>query len=122
MSSKETEFNKVKEMFEELKKFDEADAEAFLTSQKKFEAISAGMEINEEGKAETVLEQLMDVRSIAAQARGEQQKALIQLKYSEEQLKIKEKEFGANSADSGDYKREMVQLRREIDDLQVRRY
>lgn len=106
-------------MFEELKHNDEADSEAFAASQRKFEAISAGMEINDEGVAETLQEQLMNARSAAAQAQCEYQQAEMQLQHCQQQLKKKEKELAASSAGAGDHKEKMVQLRREIKSLEV---
>lgn len=50
---------KIQGLFEELKNNDARDNEAFALSQKKFEAVSAGMEINDDGVAETLQEQLI---------------------------------------------------------------
>lgn len=106
-------------MFEQLKHNDEADSEAFAASQRKFEAISAGMEINDEGKAETLQEQLMNARSAAAQAKCEYQQAALQMKHIQEQLKVKEKELAACKIDTGDHKGKMMQVQREIKSLEV---
>lgn len=57
--SKEQELAKVQNLFQKLKDADIADNEAFQASQKKFEAVSAGMEVNEDGEAATLQEQLM---------------------------------------------------------------
>lgn len=59
LKSKESELSKVQNLFQQLKENDAADSEAFAASQKRFEAVSAGMDVNEEGKAETLQEQLM---------------------------------------------------------------
>lgn len=106
-------------MYEKLKHDDEADAEAFVASQKKCEALSAGMEINEDGKAETLMEQLMNARSTAAQAQTEHQQATMQLKHCTEQLKKKEMEFAASNADTGEYKKKIVDVQRDIKNLEV---
>lgn len=46
-------------LFNKLKENEAADKEAFSASQKKFEALNVGMEVNDEGKTETLQEQLM---------------------------------------------------------------
>lgn len=119
MATTETGLNKVKNKFEQLKNDDEKDNEAFAASQKKFEAISIGMEINNDGKAETLQEQLINARSAAAQAKSEQQQAIMKLKYCQEQLREKEKEFAANTADTNGYKIKISEAEREIKVLEV---
>lgn len=59
MKAKENELDKIQGLFEQLKDNDARDNEAFALSQKKFEAVSAGMEMNDEGVAETLQEQLI---------------------------------------------------------------
>lgn len=46
-------------MFQELKDNDAADNEAFAASQRKYEAISVGMEVNDAGETETLQDQLI---------------------------------------------------------------
>lgn len=50
---------KVQGLFQQLKDTDEADNQAFALSQKKYEAISVGMEVNDDGEAQTLQDQLM---------------------------------------------------------------
>lgn len=59
MKAKEDELAQIQGLFDQLKNNDARDNEAFALSQKKFEAVSAGMEINEDGVAETLQEQLI---------------------------------------------------------------
>lgn len=59
MKAKEDELEQIQGLFEQLKDNDARDNNAFALSQKKFEAVSAGMEINEDGVAETLQEQLI---------------------------------------------------------------
>lgn len=59
LTTKEAELSKVQSLFQQLKDNDAADTEAFAVAQKRYEAVSAGMDVNEEGKAETLQEQLM---------------------------------------------------------------
>lgn len=59
LKTKEAELSKVQNLFQQLKDNDAADSEAFAASQRRYEAVSAGMDVNEEGKAETLQEQLM---------------------------------------------------------------
>lgn len=61
LNTKEQELNKMEEMFQSLRETEAADAEALLASQRKFEAISAGMVIGEDGEAATLQEQLISM-------------------------------------------------------------
>lgn len=101
-----------------MKHDDEADSEAFAASQKKFEAASVGMEINDEGKAETAMEQLMKFRSAAAEAKTEYQVSAMELPHCQEQLKQKEAKFRSSSADSGDLKAKIGQVETEVKSLE----
>lgn len=117
--NKETELNNVKDMFEEMKHNDQADSEAHAASERRFEAISAGMEINEEGKAETLHEQLMNARSTASEAKGEHLQAAKMLAHAQQQLKEKEQKLATTNPDTGDHKERIVQVQREIKSLEV---
>lgn len=59
LSQKELEMSKVQNLFESLKNQDAADAEALALCQKKYEVMCTGMEVNEQGQAETLKEQFM---------------------------------------------------------------
>lgn len=56
---KETELNKVAELFQSLKAADEADSNAFAEAQKRFQAVSAGLATNDDGEAASLQEQLI---------------------------------------------------------------
>lgn len=120
LQAKEQELDKVKSLFESLKGNDAKDNEAFALSQRKFEAISAGMEVNEDGEAETLQEQLMNAKAEATKASTESKEALMQLTFCQSQLKEKLKELGPNSTD---YEKDKVNLNikeKEVDTLDVR--
>lgn len=59
LENKQHELSKVNDLFESLKQNDEKDNEAYNQAQKKYEAICAGMEINESGEAQSLQEQLI---------------------------------------------------------------
>ncbi|CAH1162979.1 unnamed protein product [Phaedon cochleariae] len=99
LAAKEQELGKVQGMFEALKGNDERDTEAFALSQRKFEAVSAGMEVNEEGEAQTLQEQFMRAKEEAAKADTESKQASMQLTSCQAQLAEKQRGLGANSAD-----------------------
>lgn len=107
-------------MYENLKVAKEADSEAYAASQRKFEAISVGMEINEEGVAETLQEQLIHARSAVAQAKMEHQQATMQMEYCQKELQKKEDAFASSTTDTRDYKVQVAQVQKEIQDLEVR--
>lgn len=56
---KENEMNKVGGMFESLKEADKESEEAYNKIQAKFEALSSGLDTNEDGEASSLQEQLM---------------------------------------------------------------
>ncbi|RZC38547.1 structural maintenance of chromosomes protein 2, partial [Asbolus verrucosus] len=89
LKQKEEELSKVQAMFQKLKDNDERDNKLFMASQKCYEALSAGMELNEEGEAKTLLEQLMNVRQEATKANTEAKQALMRLDFCQAQLNDK---------------------------------
>ncbi|XP_050294064.1 structural maintenance of chromosomes protein 2 [Anthonomus grandis grandis] len=99
LKAKETELNKVKSLFESLKENDKRDTDAFALAEKKYEALCAGMEVNDQGEAETLAEQLMNAKEELSRANTENQQASMQLAFLEKQLKSKEREAGASSTD-----------------------
>ncbi|KAJ8926989.1 hypothetical protein NQ314_020550, partial [Rhamnusium bicolor] len=109
LHAKEQELSRVQSLFDTLKENDEKDNEAFALSQRKFEAISAGMEVNEDGEAETLQEQLINAKEEAARASTESKQASMQLTFCQSQLKEKQKELGSNSAD---YERDKVNIKK----------
>lgn len=120
LQEKEQELSKVKSLFEGLKENDAKDNEAFALSQRKFEAISAGMEVNEDGEAETLQEQLMNAKEEAAKASTESKQSSMQLTFCQSQLKEKQKELGSNSSD---YEKDKIILNnkeKEVNTLDVR--
>lgn len=99
LQEKEDELSKVQSMFEKLKQNDANDADAFALSQKKFEAISAGMEVNEDGETQTLQEQLMKAKEEVALADTESKQSSMRLNFCQTQLKEKQKDLGSNSQD-----------------------
>lgn len=59
LKTKETRMNEVGSLFENLKKADENDREAFAEAQKRFQALSAGLDVNEDGQTASLQEQLI---------------------------------------------------------------
>lgn len=119
LNSKEQELSKVQSLFETLKQNDAKDTEAFALSQKKFEAISAGMEVNEDGEAETLQEQLMKAKEEASRANTESKQASMRLDFCQSQLREKQKDLGANSSDYEKDKSILQQKEKEVKVLEV---
>lgn len=114
LQATEAQLSKVQSLFESLKQNDANDAEALLLSQKKFEAISAGMEVNEDGEAQTLQEQLMKAKEDAAVANTENKQASMRLNFCQTQLKEKLKELGSHSQD---YEKDKVTLEKKEKDV-----
>lgn len=59
LKEKEAQMTEVGGLFQNLKDTDEADRKAFADAQKRFQAISAGLDMNEDGEAASLQEQLI---------------------------------------------------------------
>lgn len=59
LKEKEAQMTEVGGLFQNLKDADEADRKAFADAQKRFQAISAGLDMNEDGEAASLQEQLI---------------------------------------------------------------
>lgn len=59
LQAKEAKIEKVGGLFQSLKDADEADSKAFSDAQKRFQAVSSGLEMNEDGQASSLQEQLI---------------------------------------------------------------
>lgn len=59
LRTKEAKVEKVGDMFQKLREADEADSKAFSDAQKRFQAVSAGLDMNEDGQATSLQEQLI---------------------------------------------------------------
>lgn len=60
---KEEQMAKVGDLFQTLREADENDSKGFSDAQKRFQAISAGLEMNEDGQASSLQEQLTSMYS-----------------------------------------------------------
>lgn len=59
LKSKEQDLAKTNDFYENLKNNENTDVEALAACQKRYEAICAGMEVNDNGEAQTLMSQLM---------------------------------------------------------------
>lgn len=119
LNDKENELSKVQSLFETLKQNDANDADAFALSQKKFEAISAGMEVNEDGEAQTLQEQLMKAKEEAAVANTESKQSSMRLSFCRSQLKEKQKELGSGPDDYKKNEETLKMKEKEVAALEV---
>lgn len=58
LQTKEAQMAKVGGLFQSLREADETDSKAFADAQKRFQAITAGLDVNEDGQAASLQEQL----------------------------------------------------------------
>lgn len=63
LKEKEAQMANVGGLFQSLKDADEADRKAFADAQKRFQAISAGLDMNEDGEAASLQEQLIGMNA-----------------------------------------------------------
>lgn len=99
--------SKVQSLFETLKENEAKDKEALSVSQKKYEAVAAGMEVNEEGKTQSLQEQLMVAKQEAAEANTQRKQASMELSFCQNSLKEKQKTLGTNATD---YQKDKINL------------
>lgn len=59
LQTKEEQMSKVADLFQRLKETDEKDSKDFVDAQKRFQQLSAGLEVNEDGQASSLQEQLI---------------------------------------------------------------
>lgn len=64
LRAKEAQMAKVGDLFQSLKEADENDRKAFTDAQKRFQAVSTGLDMNEDGQATSLQEQLTSKFSI----------------------------------------------------------
>ncbi|XP_044253418.1 structural maintenance of chromosomes protein 2 [Tribolium madens] len=115
---KESNLAKVESTFLKLKAADEKDKEAFVISQKRVVALSAGMELNDQGEAESLLAQLMNMRQKASEEINKKNCTLVKLKYYEDRLKEKQVK-GVNSNEIIKDQQMQKNMSQEIDQLKA---
>ncbi|KAF5270320.1 hypothetical protein FQR65_LT05508 [Abscondita terminalis] len=115
LKTKEQELQKVQDLFKKLKDAEATDNEAFAASQRKYEAISVGMEVNDAGETETLQDQLIGTKQQCTEANTEIKQATMQLQHYRTQLKEKQKDLGSNM---GDYHNDKKNLEIAQQDLQ----
>uniref|UniRef100_A0A1Y1M3E5 Structural maintenance of chromosomes protein n=1 Tax=Photinus pyralis TaxID=7054 RepID=A0A1Y1M3E5_PHOPY len=118
LKSKEQDLQKVQGLFEQLKNAELADNEALATAQRKYEAISVGMEVNDAGETETLQDQLMGTKQKLAEASTEIKQATMQLSHQQSQLKEKQKDLNSNTSDYERDKKNMQKMEQEVRQLE----
>ncbi|XP_074031936.1 structural maintenance of chromosomes 2 [Leptinotarsa decemlineata] len=116
LEAKEQELSKVQSLFETLKENDKRDNEGFALSQRKFEAVSAGMEVNEDGEAQTLQEQFMQAKEEAVRANTESKQSSMLLNSYRSQLAERQKELSSNSFDT---QKDEVMLKKKENEVKV---
>lgn len=96
LQQKENEMSKVENLFQNLKDNDAADAKSYEDSQKKFEAVSAGLSTNEDGEAASLQDQLMTAKQHVAESQTAIKKSEMELKQYTTLLRDKQGEQQTN--------------------------
>ncbi|KAL1506874.1 hypothetical protein ABEB36_006156 [Hypothenemus hampei] len=119
LKDKENGLSKVQSLFEQLKENDRVDGEAVDLAEQKYQALCAGMEVNDEGEAETLAEQLMNVKNEALRATTECNEAKMQLQFCEKELKAKSSKANLNSSTYERDKSGLEKVKKEIANLEA---
>ncbi|NWV28362.1 SMC2 protein, partial [Origma solitaria] len=103
LMSKEKEVKKLDKELSVLQEESEKDAHALAAAQQHFNAVSAGLSHNKDGKEATLSEQMMICKNEISKAVAEGRQAQMKLNYAQKELKTKEDE--AKKMDAG-YKKD----------------
>ncbi|KAG9342525.1 hypothetical protein JZ751_016530 [Albula glossodonta] len=103
MAAKEKEVSKVMEKLRSVQEEGQKDAEALVTAQQHFNAVSAGLSTNEDGEEATLAGQMMACKNDMSKAETEAKQAQMKLKHAQQELKTKQAEV--KKMDSG-YKKD----------------
>lgn len=122
LKTKQNQMDKVGGLFESLKQADEADSKAYAESQKRFEAISSGKSVNEDGEASSLQAQLIAAKQQISEANTAIQQSDIELKYATRQLNEKKSESQCSDAAYLKDKKTADHLEKEIHNLKVKLY
>lgn len=93
LSQKEKELEKVGELFKSLKEKCDRDLELYAAAQERFEKVSAGFLLGENGESATLEQQLMSAKQNLTKARTEMERCEMRLKHGKEQLAKKQTEM-----------------------------
>lgn len=97
----------------------ETDTKEFEVAQKNFEAVSCGLEVNDEGQASSLLEQLMTVKGEASEQGTTIKRCEMQLKNVTKQLQAKRSEKHKKDSTYVKEKENMQRIEKELQNLQV---
>ncbi|KAF7989538.1 hypothetical protein HCN44_008212 [Aphidius gifuensis] len=96
---KKNELNNVGGLFEKLRKKNEEDAASVIAAQERLQKITAGLLETDTGENATLEQQLMNAKRNATTADTEVKQCEMGLKFSKEQLSLKQKETKTNDTD-----------------------
>ncbi|KRT82397.1 hypothetical protein AMK59_3238 [Oryctes borbonicus] len=114
LKTKEQDLAKANDFYETLKNTEATDAEALAACQKRYEAICAGMEVNDSGEAQTLMSQLMSAKQDLMQSETDIQVSQNELEYTQEQLKTKQHGLGGETASYAQDKAALDNLEKEV--------
>ncbi|KAF7995218.1 hypothetical protein HCN44_004690 [Aphidius gifuensis] len=96
---KKNELNNVGGLFEKLRKKNDEDAASVIAAQERLQKITAGLLETDTGENATLEQQLMNAKRNATTADTEVKQCEMGLKFSKEQLSLKQKETKTNDTD-----------------------
>nr|XP_022902308.1 structural maintenance of chromosomes protein 2 [Onthophagus taurus] len=118
LTTKQEELAKFHGLFDSMKAAEDADKEALAICEKKYEAICAGMEVNDEGEAQTLKDQLISAKEQAKKAATDLKVDNLNLSKCRDQLKMKRANLTGASADYNKEKTALENVNSEITTIQ----
>lgn len=106
------------EVYNQFQQLIETDTKDFELAQKNFEAVSCGLEVNDEGQASSLLEQLMKAKETASEQNTVLKQCEMQLKNVQKQLAAKRSEKHKKDSTYVKEKDNMEKIQRELTHLQ----
>ncbi|KAK9747108.1 RecF/RecN/SMC N terminal domain [Popillia japonica] len=117
LKSKEQDLAKTNDFYENLKNNENTDVEALAACQKRYEAICAGMEVNDNGEAQTLMSQLMNAKRELMQAETDITVSQNELEYSKQQLKEKQANLGGETTSYVQDKKQLEILEKDMKNM-----
>ncbi|XP_004517608.1 structural maintenance of chromosomes protein 2 [Ceratitis capitata] len=115
---KEAQMSKVHDLFQSLKEADERDAQAYDAAQRKFEAVTQGLSVDEEGQSCSLQDQLITAKQQLSQAETTLKTSSMELTHCRNVLKQRENDKHSKDTIYAKDQQLCEQLEREIKGLE----
>lgn len=120
LSLKEKELEKVGELFKNLKEAYERDSQHFAQAQERFEKVSSGLLVSEDGENATLEQQLMTAKQNLTKAKTEMKQCEMTIKHSKEQLAKKQSDMRSTDNQYKEDSQNLEKMERQLLEIEDR--